>query len=98
MAHFDVYRLADGELALDVQTDLLEDFDSRVVVPLMLPGTAPVTHRRLNPTIQIDGRDYVMVSQFVIAVDRSELGRPIANAKDRYDSIKAAFDMIFLGF
>ena len=98
MAQFDVYRLADGELAVDVQTDLIEDFDSRVVVPLMLPGIAPVAHRRLNPTIEVEGRAYVMVSQFIIAVDRRELGRPIANVKSRYDSIKTAFDMIFLGF
>jgi len=35
MAQFDVYRLADGELALDVQTDLLGSFDNRLVIPLM---------------------------------------------------------------
>ena len=29
MAQFDVYRLAGGELAIDVQTTLISDFNSR---------------------------------------------------------------------
>lgn len=98
MAQFDVYRLEDGELILDLQTDLLGHFDSRIVVPLMPPEAAPVAHRRLNPTLTVDRVSYVMVTQFASAVDRRALPRPIANLTKDYDAIRAALDMIFLGF
>lgn len=98
MAQLDVYRLADGELVLDVQTDLLGSFDSRVVVPLMSPGDAPVRHRRLNPEVVVDGQAYVMVTQFMIALDRPELGVRVDNLDRYYDQIKLAYDMLFNGF
>jgi toxin CcdB len=78
MAQFDVYRLAGGELAIDVQTTLISDFNSRVVIPLLRPHDAPVAHQRLNPTVEIEGERFVVVTQFIIAVDRAELGAPVA--------------------
>lgn len=98
MAQFDVFRLADGELVLDVQTDLLGSFDSRVVVPLYLPDVAPTRHKRLNPAVIVDGKTYVMVTQFMIALDRPELGMRVDNLDRYYDQIRAALDMLFLGF
>ena len=98
MAQFDVYRLADGELALDVQTDLLGSFENRLVIPLMSPGDAPVRHRRLNPEVVIDGQTYILVTQFMIALDRHELGVRVDNLDRYYDQIKLAYDMIFNGF
>jgi toxin CcdB len=98
MAQFDVYQMADGELVLDVQTDLLGSFDSRVVVPLMAPSDAPVRHRTLNPEVVVEGRPYVLVTQFMIAVDRPELRIRVDNLDRYYDRIKAAYDMMFNGF
>jgi hypothetical protein len=46
MSQFDAFRLADGELVLDVQTELLGSFDTRVVLPLMLSDEAPMRHPR----------------------------------------------------
>lgn len=74
MAQFDVYRAA-GSLLLDVQTDLLEDFQSRVMVPLLPPGTAPIPHPRLNPAFVVDGQRYHMVTQFIGAIRSRDLGQ-----------------------
>ena len=98
MAQFDVYQLADGELVLDVQTDLLGSFDSRVVVPLMAPSEAPIRHRVLNPEVMVGGRPLILVTQFMIAVDRSELRVRVDNLDRYYDRIKSAYDMMFNGF
>lgn len=98
MAQFDVYRQADGELVLDVQTDLLGSFDSRIVVPLMPVTDAPMRHRRLNPEFVVDGQRLVMVTQFMIALDRHELGPRIDNLDRYYDQIKLSYDMVFNGF
>lgn len=98
MAQFDVYRLADGELVVDVQTELLGAFDSRLVIPLMSPHVAPMRHPRLNPSFEILEEVLVLVPQFMIAIDRKELRQRIDNLDRHYDEIKSAYDMIFLGF
>ncbi len=98
MSQFDVFRLADGELVLDVQTELLGSFDTRVVVPLMLSDEAPMRHPRLNPTVVVGDQAYVIVTQYMIAVDRHELRTRIDNLDRYYDQVKLAYDMLFNGF
>lgn len=98
MAQFDVYRLETGEIVLDIQTDLLGYFDSRIVVPLMSAELAPIAHPRLNPTFEIGDDRYIMVTQFATAIRTSSLLRSIADLTQRYDAIRSALDMIFLGF
>src|SRR5688572_10578529 len=98
MAQFDVYRLAGGELALDVQTDLLSGIQTCAVIPLLPIGEALVAHPRLNPVVRVEDESYVVVTQSMIALENRELSRPVANLDDRYDDIRAALDMIFLGF
>lgn len=98
MAQFDIYRLAGGELAVDVQTNLLIGIRTRVVIPLLPSRVALVTHPRLNPVFEVGGESYVLIPQSIIALDRSEIGPTVASLDDRYDEIRAALDMIFLGF
>ncbi len=98
MAQFDIFRMADGELVVDVQTELLGSFDTRVVVPLMLPDEAPIRHPRLNPVVVIGDQTYVMVTQYMIAVDRHELRARVDNVDRYYDQVKLAYDMLFNGF
>lgn len=98
MAQFDVYRLEGGELALDVQTDLLSGFQTRVVIPLVPVDGTLVIHARLNPVVHIEGVSYMLATQSLIALERRELGPAVANLTDRFDEIRSALDMIFLGF
>ena len=97
MARYDVYRVV-GALVVDVQTDLLDGFPTRLVAPLLPVATAPVAHKRLNPTVQIDGAIYTMNPQYLAAVRVKDLGPPIGSLDHRHDDIRAALDMIFLGF
>ena len=73
MPQFDIHRLADG-LVINCQSDLLEQIDSRFVVPLVPRMDAPKVAARLNPVFEIDGKDYVMLTQAATAVRRRELG------------------------
>lgn len=55
MPKFDVFPNPTGNgFLLDVQTDLLSDLNTRVVVPLMPTASAPKPATRLNPTFTID--------------------------------------------
>ncbi len=83
---------------LDVQADLLDALNTRMVVPLIAAGKAPVPAKRLNPVFMIDGKEYVMVTQFMAAVPRSILREPVANLNDRFEEVTTAIDMLMQGF
>lgn len=99
MAKFDVYRLPDsGGLLLDCQADLLSDFGTRLVVPLLPSADAPKPVARLNPVFEIDGRDYVMVPQLAASVPLSELRAKVVSLRDHDLTIGNALDMLISGF
>ncbi|WP_376689841.1 CcdB family protein [Wenzhouxiangella sp. EGI_FJ10409] len=99
MARFDVYRNAGGAgYLLDVQSDLLQGLNTRVVVPLLPPEEAPQPARRLNPVLKVERTQVVMTTQFLAAVADSELGQAITRLEQDRDEITAALDMLFIGF
>lgn len=100
MARYDVYADPEGlGLLLDVQTDLLEGFDTRLVAPLLRQPSSVKPIKRLNPIFEI-GVDttYVMAPQLLVAVPESILREKKANLAHHHDEIIAALDMIFHGF
>lgn len=99
MARFDVYpaEFENGYL-LDIQSDLLEGLNTRVVVPLMQLERAPKAAERLNPVFEIGGKKYVMVTQFLSSVPLSILQNPMENIPVNHDEIVAAIDMLTHGF
>jgi len=97
MARFDTYRLGDT-LLLDVQADLLDGLNSRMVVPLMPLDNAPKPADRLNPVFSIGESDFVMVTQYMAAVPIRELGQPVGSLAHDFERIRAALDMLFDGF
>jgi toxin CcdB len=99
MARFEVYRNPDSSgYLLDVQTNLLSHLNTRVVVPLLLPGEAPRPAQRLNPSFLVGDEDVVMVTQFLAAVPRSMLKAPVGTLADRHSEIVAAVDFLMQGF
>lgn len=99
MARFDVYRgIGGADLLLDCQSDLLRDLNTRFVVPLQLPENAPQPARRLNPVFEIDGRNYVMVTQFAAAVAYRECGRVMASLAGEHTNIMNALDLLIIGY
>ena len=78
---------------MDVQSDLLEPFETRVVIPLIAPRHAPrLAPHRLNPVLKVVGEPRVLATQLLATLLRAELGAP------RCDAIRAALDMLFRGF
>lgn len=99
MPRFDVYASRSGPmLLLDVQADILDPLNTRIVVPLMAIETAPAPARRLNPVFTIDGAERVMVTQFLSAVRISDLGPKIGDLGAEQDQVKDALNMLFQGF
>jgi toxin CcdB len=98
MAQFDVHRLSPGGgLVLDCQSDLLQQLNTRFVVPLIPEEDAPQPARRLNPTFVIDGESFVMVTQFAAAVHSNELGEAVASVRDQSFEVIGALDVLISG-
>ncbi|KAI5914876.1 CcdB family protein [Thauera sp. 2A1] len=77
---------------------LLNHLNTRVVVP-MLPRDDPLQPARgLNPVFEIDGRAWVMATQYVPAVPSSLLKAPVARLDAFRAEITTALDMLFQGF
>ncbi|HDZ71590.1 MAG TPA: plasmid maintenance protein CcdB [Aurantimonas coralicida] len=99
MARHDVHALSDGRgLVLNVQSDILDALNTRVVVPLLPIAHAPKPAKRLNPVFEIGRMKMVMATQFLSAIPLSALGETVQNLSSEHDAIVAALDMIFQGF
>lgn len=99
MAKYDVYEFgADKTLVVDVQTDLLDELNTRIVIPILPVNEAPLPARFLNPTFTIDGEQYIFVTQFLSAAPARQLSKAVGNLVQHSDEITHALDMVFQGF
>lgn len=96
MARYDLFSDGDQYL-LDVQADALDHLNTCVVIPVRRPENAPKPARRLNPSVLIDGKQFILVTQYATAMRRSELGEHAGDLSQHYDEIVAALDMLFQG-
>lgn len=99
MARFNVYVNPEGiGYLLDVQADLLDGLNTRIVVPLLPRAEAPLPAKRLNLIFVVDGRELVMVTQFLSAVPRSILTVSVMSLEEHRTNIIDALDMLLQGF
>lgn len=105
MARFDVFRnpgprAATTPYLLDVQSDLLEGLDSRVVVPLRLVDRFAKVKlpARLTPVFAIEGRECLLETPKLAAVPRRALKARVATLASERQRVTAALDFLFEGF
>ena len=104
MARFDVHENPNPATAtvapflLDVQSDLLEDLATRVVVPLFHAETVGKAASFLNPAFTINDIPVVMSTAEQAAVPISALGARVQTLKDRQEEIVGALNFLLTGF
>lgn len=101
MAQYDVYELgrrASGKsLVVVIQHDGMFDLGTTFVSPLV-PNTYfkhpfPV----INPSVKIDGQDFIIRMEQMAAIEAKRLKEPIANLSDKSYDITKAIDRLFSG-
>jgi len=101
MPQFDLYknpRAGQYPLLLDVQTDLLSQLSTRVVVPLAKLEKYPAARlKRLNPTVTTGGIEYVLVVPLLAAIPKVALGKSIGSLATSRTEIIAALDLLLTG-
>jgi toxin CcdB len=105
MARFDVYsntgaRSAEIPYLLDVQSDLLQGLETRVVVPMRRRDCFPATTipDNLAPTFEVEGVECILETPKLAAVPRRLLKKPVASLAASQFQITAALDFLFQGF
>ena len=99
MARFDVYDGGSGRgLVVDCQANTHVHLNTRFVVPLQPPSIAPLPARKLNPRFEIDGVEYIMVTQFAASIPVSVLGRRVGSLMEHDMQVIDALDMLMCGY
>jgi toxin CcdB len=82
-----------------VQSDLLEELGTRVVIPLT-PASATAKRlamQTLTPLCTVEGKHYLIVTPQLAGIATKELGAPIADLSSDRPAIVAALDLLFTG-
>lgn len=105
MAQFTVYRNKNARtktafpLLVDIQSDLLEGLQTRVVIPLTkVAALARKPLAQLTPVLSVDGEDYVLMTPQLAGIGRAELGAAVGNLASERQAILAATDFLLTGF
>lgn len=103
MAQFDVFENLNEKsreaypLLLDIQSDILRDLKTRMIVPLAVPRyerhTLPLT-----PLVSVNGKKYTAMFNVMASYPVSELGRGIANLADVRSELLGAYDFVIQGY
>lgn len=83
---------------VSIQSDLLDDLSTTVVIPLApvrLAGKAAIS--RLCPVLDFDGASYVLLTQQMAGVPTSTLGSAVGDVSAYRDAIVAAMDFLISG-
>ena len=104
MARFDVYRNEGAQggkrfpYLLAVQTGLLENLSTTVVVPLGKPGIINGRAAQpLTPLLDVNGESLLMYTPELAAVHAGGLRKRIGNLESQCAAILRALDFLFHG-
>jgi len=83
---------------LNVQANILDNLNTRIVVPLLTQDRAPLPSKRLNPVFKVNGQEHIMLTHFIGTVPAQQLSEPVTNLSANFAEITNALDMVFNGF
>jgi toxin CcdB len=105
VAQFAVYRnksprsKATYPFLVDVQSDLLDELQTRVVIPLTKASTlAKRPLNNLTPSLKFDGGTYLLMTPQLAGVARKDLGALTGSLAEQRQVIVAAVDFLLVGF
>ena len=103
MSNFRIYEnksqtVENYPFLVDVQTELLSALETRLVVPLMRSeeiGRRPI--KKLNPSMRINGIEYLAMTQQMAAIPKGILGNEIRVDEYSRTEILSSIDFLVTG-
>ena len=98
----DVHRnVSDGTgqipYLLEVQANLLDEFQTQAVVPLIRAETFGRRASRLHPLFEIENRSVVMATHLIAAIRRQALGESVFSLRAQRDVVINAINVLWSG-
>lgn len=97
MRQFDIVRLHDRQLAVLLLSDLLDERQTRIAAPL-IPNKDLKLTPKLHLKIMVGRRAYILATEKLSAIDRSEIASIVGSVATRDYEIRRALDIVFSGF
>lgn len=103
MKQFDLYKNADPDSRgtypyfVDVQTDLLDALNSRVVIPIAVVPEAKSFPENLCPVVEIKNKKYALLTHQITTVAASFLAHKEGSLLLNRSEIISAFDFLLTG-
>ncbi len=104
MSQFSVYKNKNSRTKktfpylLDIQSDLLDQLRTTVVIPLGKYSTVKdQVITKLCPIVEIDGNKYAALTQQIAGIEKSLLGTNVTNISDYRSEFIDAIDLIISG-
>jgi toxin CcdB len=105
MAQFTVYRnknpksKADIPYFVDVQSDLLSELGTRVVIPLYLKKSLPIKPMtKLTPELQIEGKNFILMTPQMAGISIKDIGDEVCEITKNRNDIISSIDLLITGF
>jgi len=84
---------------IDVQSSLLENLGTRLVVPLILKTRfGDKTIKNLTPTLMVKDQEFLVLTPQLAAINKKQLGMAIDNCKAFRHEIVSSIDFLITGF
>ena len=100
MARLDVWRTSASRTRgylLEIQSDLHQLLDTRVVIPLLPRGTIGALNALLNPGFEIEGQTWFLATQSIGTVRGSRLATKVCGLHEHEGAVIKAIDHLLLG-
>jgi toxin CcdB len=83
---------------LDIQTTLLNDLETRLVIPLTPKKKFEKgIIKNLNPIIKIENKEYIVLTQQMAAIPMKNIGSMVSECLSSRQEIIAAVDFLITG-
>lgn len=86
-----------GGLVVVLQSDLLDQLQTRVVAPLVPASAVARVMQSLNPTVMVGEEPYVVMPQLAATLTLSEMGEKIGSLAAMRDALVRAMDALLSG-
>ena len=96
-AQFDLYRMRGGGLVVVLQSDLLDQLQTRVVAPLVSANSVARVMRPLNPAVTLGDEAYLVMPQLAATLTLSEMGEKVGSLAMMHDAIVRSVDALLSG-
>ena len=97
MAQFDLYRLAEGTLVVDLQTNLI-GLEATLIVAQLREVVVYSVFPVFTPVVTVEGRRWIVRLQELAAVPAGELRARVGSIAARRDELKRGLDILIDGF